>query len=244
MKTALVTGASGGIGQALCLAYRRAGYRVIATDLKGECEDADVSIQGDLIAFARDDAFRSGFLADLRDAIGSSGLSALVNNAALQIVRTSAELSVRDWQRTLDTNLLAPFLLIQGFLPELKQARGCAINIASIHARLTKPGFACYATSKAALVGMTRSLAVDLAGSVRVNAISPAATATPMLVEGFEGREEGLEALAGMHPSGRIAEPSEVARAAVFLASDEAAFINGAVLDVDGAIGARLHDPE
>jgi len=244
MKTALVTGASGGIGQALCLAYRRAGYRVIATDLKGECEDADLTIQADLIALVEDEGFRSGFLAELRDAIGSSGLTALVNNAALQIVRSSAELSVRDWQRTLDTNLLAPFLLIQGLLPELKRARGCAINIASVHARLTKPGFACYATSKAALVGMTRSLAVDLAGSVRVNAISPAATATPMLAQGFEGREEDLEALAGMHPSGRIAEPNEIARAAVFLASEEAAFINGAVLDVDGAIGSRLHDPE
>ena len=141
-------------------------------------------------------------------------------------------------------NLFAPFALIRGLLPQLKRAQGSVVNIASVHAHLTKPGFAAYATSKHALVGLTKSLAVDLAGAVRVNCINPAATATPMLIAGFEGRSEAMESLADMHPSGRIAEPLEVARAAVFLASESASFINGAALDVDGAIGARLHDPE
>jgi NAD(P)-dependent dehydrogenase (short-subunit alcohol dehydrogenase family) len=118
------------------------------------------------------------------------------------------------------------------------------VNIASVHAQLTKPGFAAYATSKSALVGLTRSLAVDLEGVVRVNCISPGATGTPMLVAGFEGREEALSQLGQCHPLGRIAAPEEVARVAVFLASDDASFIDGAVLDVDGGIGARLHDPE
>lgn len=244
MKTALITGASGGIGQALCLAFRRAGYRVIATDLKGPPEDSDAFVSGDLAEMVADDRLRADFIEELRSAIGGRGLTALVNNAALQVVRSAEDLSLRDWRLSLDTNLLAPFALIQGLLPQLKHARGSVVNIASVHARLTKPGFACYATSKAALLGLTRSLAVDLAGAVRVNALNPAATGTPMLLAGFEGRGESLEQLGAMHPSGRIAEPAEIARVAVFLASEDAAFINGAALDVDGAIGARLHDPE
>jgi NAD(P)-dependent dehydrogenase (short-subunit alcohol dehydrogenase family) len=171
-------------------------------------------------------------------------LNVLVNNAALQIKKSAEALSVRDWQRSLDTNVVAPFALIQGLLPELKRARGSVVNIASVHAQLTKPGFAAYATSKSAMVGMTRSLAVDLAGSVRVNCINPAATETSMLVAGFEGREEELSQLGRCHPLGRIADPREVARVAVFLASEDASFVNGAALDVDGGIAARLHDPE
>ncbi len=244
MKSVLVTGAAGGIGQALCLAFRRAGYLVIASDLKEVVDDNHFFVQGDLEQVVEDDRYRREYLEQIVHALGGDGLTALVNNAALQIVRSTEDLSMRDWRRTLDANLLAPFALTQGLLPQLKRARGSVVNIASVHARLTKPGFACYATSKAALVGMTRSLAVDLAGSVRVNAISPAATGTSMLLAGFEGREEALADLGTMHPSGRIAEPSEIARAAVFLASRDATFINGATLDVDGAIGARLHDPE
>jgi len=244
MKSVLITGAAGGIGQALCLAFRRAGYLVIASDLKEMVDDAHFFVQSDLERMVDDERYRDEYLEQIRHALGGDGLTALVNNAALQIVRGTEDLTIRDWRRTLDINLLAPFALIQAFLPELKRARGSVVNVASVHARLTKPGFACYATSKAALVGMTRSLAVDLAGAVRVNAISPAATGTSMLLAGFEGREDALADLGGMHPSGRIAEPAEIARVAVFLASHDATFINGATLDVDGAIGARLHDPE
>ncbi len=244
MKTALITGAAGGIGRALCLAFRRAGYRVVGTDLKTPPDEVDLFISADLEAMVRDERNEAQILGEIRAGLEGERLDVLVNNAALQIVKSSDQLDVRDWQRTMDTNLIAPFALIRGLLPQLKRARGSVINIASVHSRLTKPGFVAYATSKHALVGLTKSMAVDLAGAVRVNCINPAATATPMLVAGFEGREEALEDLASMHPSGRIAEPVEVARAAVFLASEAASFINGAALDVDGAIGARLHDPE
>lgn len=244
MKTALITGAAGGIGQALCLAFRRAGYRVIGTDLKQTVEDCDVFIPLDLTALLADEAAQREIVESFRAVLDINGLDVLVNNAAVQIKAPTEELSVHDWQRSLDTNVIAPFAMIQGLLPELKRARGSVVNIASIHAGKTKPGFAAYATSKAALVGMTRSLAVDLAGSVRVNCINPAATATPMLVEGFEGRDQALAELGRCHPLGRIADPDEVARVAVFLASADASFINGAALDVDGGIGARLHDPE
>ena len=94
-----------------------------------------------------------------------------MNNAAVQILAPADAITFDQWRETLDTNLLAPFLLTQALLPELERGRGSVVNVASIHANLTKPGFVAYATSKAALVGLTRSLAVDLGGRVRVNAV-------------------------------------------------------------------------
>jgi len=244
VRQALITGAAGGIGQALCLAFKRAGYRVIATDLKQPAGDYDHYLSGDLAALVREPLSRADYLRELREAVGRGGLHALVNNAAVQVVQPVEALRVDDWHLSLDTNLVAPFLLIRELLPDLRKARGSVVNIGSIHARLTKPGFACYATSKAALDGLTRSLAVELGGQVRINAVNPAATATPMLQAGFAGREQAFAELGAMHPVGRVAEPAEVARSVVFLASDDASFMNGATLDVDGGIGARLHDPE
>ena len=160
------------------------------------------------------------------------------------MVKPIETLTISDWTETLEVNLLAPFLLSQALLPELESAHGCIINISSIHAMLSKPSFTCYATSKAALSGLTRCMAVELGGRVRVNAIAPAAVATPMLREGFRGRSEDYARLGEMHPLGRIADPREVAAAALFLCSPGSSFVNGAVLNVDGGISARLHDPE
>src|SRR5690606_23123305 len=97
--------------------------------------------------------------------------------------------------------------------------------------------------SKAALVGLTKVMAVELGGRVRVNAVCPAAVATPMLVAGFEGREESYRQLSEMHPAGRIGQPEEVARLALLLSNEGLGFMTGAVVSIDGAIGARLHDP-
>ena len=151
---------------------------------------------------------------------------------------------MQDWHDTLDVNLLAPFLLTQALLNNLERGNGSVVNISSVHARATKPGFVCYATSKAALAGLTRALAVDLGSRVRVNSINPAAVITPMLLEGFKGRDDQYAELAKMHPLGRIAEPSEIAQMAVFLASNKASFISGTAFNVDGGILSRLHDPE
>jgi NAD(P)-dependent dehydrogenase (short-subunit alcohol dehydrogenase family) len=138
---------------------------------------------------------------------------------------------------------VAPLHLAQALLSDLEAAVGSVVNIASIHAVATKPGFVCYATSKAALVGLTRAMAVDLGPRIRVNALLPAAVDTPMLRESFSGSETALGELGRMHPAGRIARPEEVARAAVFLASDQASFMTGAAVHVDGGIAGRLHDP-
>ncbi len=243
MQVALITGAAGGIGVALCSAFRARGYRTIGLDIPHAVVDCDAFLEIDLETFCADEHYRHDATSRLLAEVGSSGLKVLVNNAAVQILGDSAELTVASWQRTLKVNVLAPFLLSQALLQHLEQAQGSVINIASVHARLTKPGFVAYATSKAALVGLTRSMAVDLGTRVRVNAICPAAIATPMLLDGFVGNEAGFERLSNVHPMGRIGTPADVACAATFLASDEAAFMSGAILGIDGGIGARLHDP-
>ncbi len=243
-KTAVITGATGGIGSSLCHAFKQEGYVIIATDVAPAKGPADRFIKVDLNEICQNTEYKKAAIDQLRTAIGVNRLDVLVNNAAVQIVKPVAEIDTEDWRRTLNVNLVAPFLLIKELLSYLSNASGSVVNISSIHSALTKPGFVCYATSKAALSGLTKSIAVELGGKVRVNAINPAATATPMLVAGLEDKGGALRQLSRMHPIGRIAEPEEIARTAVFLASEQASFITGACLNVDGGISARLHDPE
>ncbi len=245
-RAAIITGAVGGIGIALCRTFANAGYHVIGIDQRsasGKVMASHVHVSVDLNHFCIDENVRVSAIAQIREAIEGWKLCVLVNNAALQIVKPVEQLTAEDWSRTLNVNLVAPFFLTQAFLPELEAANGCVINISSIHAALTKPEFTAYATSKSALSGLTRSLAVELGQRIRINAICPAAIATPMLLEGFKGKDLALAELESMHPVGRIGEPGEVAALALFLSSDAARFINGAEFDLDGGIHARLHDP-
>jgi NAD(P)-dependent dehydrogenase (short-subunit alcohol dehydrogenase family) len=238
---AVITGCAGGIGSSLCAAFRESGYHVIGVDVHA-CGACDDHVDADLDRVAAEDGAGN----ELKEALAhrvEGGLDVLINNAAVQLLGGTEELSREALMRSLRVNLAAPFLLSRDLLPFLIQAHGSIINIASVHAFLTKPGFVGYATSKAALVGLTRSMAVDLGGRVRVNAICPAAIDTPMLREGFAGDDEGLARLGEFHPAGHIGEPRDVAATALFLASPAARFITGQALFVDGGIGGRLHDP-
>jgi NAD(P)-dependent dehydrogenase (short-subunit alcohol dehydrogenase family) len=243
MRAALVTGAAGGIGRELCRAFDKAGWRVLATDLPGSpAPGAAEFLPADLAGLVADPGGRARFASVVRRALGADPLGALVNNAAVQRLGATASVSVEDWDETFRVNVAAPFFLVQEFLPELEAARGSVVNVASIHATSTKPGFVAYAASKAALAGLTRAMAVDLGGRVRVNALCPAAISTAMLEAGFEGRAEERRQLDACHPAGRVGTPGEVARAALFLAEGPE-FLNGACLGLDGGLAARLHDP-
>ena len=242
---ALITGACGGIGGALVRCFRESGYRVIGTDLvePGSSDRIDHFIAFDLARLSGEVDATAEFCEAVRSVVGNRGLSALINNAAMQVVRPLGELSIEDFRKTMEINVLAPFVLMQALHEDLVAGHGSVVNVSSIHARLTKPGFVAYATSKAALSGMTRAMGVEVGHEVRVNAISPAAIETPMLRAGFAGAPEGLRTLADLHPVRRIGRSDEVASLALFLVSGKAEFINGAVLELDGGIGSRLHDP-
>lgn len=243
-RAALITGLAGGIGVALGRVFRQAGHRVVGLGRSAPAEGVcDAFVEADLAVLGRDEAALAELWPRVETALDGVPLTVLVNNAAVQHLGGAGELSWRQWQDTLAVNLSAPFALTRAALPALRAARGCVVNIGSVHAQSTKPGFAAYATSKAALHGLTRALAVDLGPEVRVVALAPAAIDTPMLRAGFEGRPEAFAALEGVHPAGRIGQPEEVARAALFLASPEAGFVTGAVLWQDGGVLSRLHDP-
>jgi NAD(P)-dependent dehydrogenase (short-subunit alcohol dehydrogenase family) len=241
-KTVLITGACGGIGSALCDIFSAADYAVIGIDKTVPADFPHPVIMFDIQQIAQSEKTADELRCKVLEMSGNH-LNVLINNAAVQIIKPCHELTRSDWAVTLGTNLLAPFWLTSLFLPELKVAQGSVINIGSIHAKLTKRQFVAYATSKGALETMTRAMALDLAPEVRVNAIAPAATDTPMLRAGFAGNAQGFEDLKNYHPLGRIAACDEVAQLALFLAGSQAGFVTGSTIGIDGGIGGCLSDP-
>jgi NAD(P)-dependent dehydrogenase (short-subunit alcohol dehydrogenase family) len=241
----LVTGAFGGIGRAIVENLSDAGYHVIGVDRKtGSIDKLGALVRCDLESLVGDRSLLTSFGKNVRSELNGMPLTALVNNAAVQKLGRFEEFDLDDWQSTFNCNLTVPFLLSQLFVSELCDTGGSIVNISSVHATATKPLFVSYAASKAGIEGLTRALAVELGGRVRVNAVRPAAIRTPMLEAGFSGNADGRQQLNSMHPAGRIGEPSEVADVVRFLISNCASFITGAVLNVDGGILSRLHDPE
>ena len=245
-KTVLITGANGGIGQSLVRAFAGSGYRVIGTDRDDAVRGlpCDEFIVVDVRQTVEDAEYAERSFRALRELCGNSGLDALINNAAVQILASVEDLTVSDWFATLNTNLVGPFFWVQALMPLLRKSQGSVVNISSIHAHQSKARFVAYATSKAALSAMTRNMAIEMGSDVRINAIEPAAVKTEMLLDGFRGQQERLDELNKIHPIGRIAEPDEVARIAVFLCSDSASFLQGSVISATGGIHGRLTDPE
>jgi len=241
----LITGAAGGIGRALVDAFSDSGYSVIASDCCAQPPDLKCAawVELDLGMFASEGDVSGKIDEILSHLGGNQQLHVLVNNAAVQVLGGVGSLSRADWKKTLNVNVLAPFFLSQSLLPQLKSAAGCVINIGSIHARLTKPNFVAYATSKAALAGLTRAMAVDLGAGIRVNAIEPAAINTEMLRAGFGERRNLYEQLEKCHPAERIGEVYEVAQLALALSDGKLGFLHGACVGLDGGISARLYDP-
>ncbi len=237
----VITGANGGIGSSLCTVFADRGWQVVASDIdKSAAALADQYVPIDLDLICTDDDYKSRCVSLLREA-APQGLNCLINNAASQIIAPIEEMTSKDLQHSFNVNVIAPYLLVQGLIEKLESAGGSVINIASIHAHLTKPGFSAYAASKSALEGLTRAMAVELGSRVRVNAIAPAAILTPMLEAGFDGNKGGLSNLAQHHPANRIGDPEEVAKLALFMADSDSPFLNGAIVGLDGGIASRLH---
>lgn len=242
-KNVIITGVLGGIGTALAKGFHEAGYYVYGLDKLENIQYKgfiDRFIRFDILEFVKDPAYRIKFSTIFDQVIPR--LDVLINNAAVQKLDHLENIKLEDWQESLNVNLTGPMVMSKVFLTRLEETQGCIINIGSIHQQLTKPKFVSYATSKSALIGMTKAMAVDLEGKVRVNAISPAAIETDMLKAGFEDDEHALEELRKLHPVQRIGYPDDVAKMALFLASENTGFIHGANLNLDGGISSVLKD--
>lgn len=176
-------------------------------------------------------------------------LHALVNNAAVQIASPLVDMEPDDWDRVLNVNLRAPYLLTRALFPLLRDRDSAVVNVSSVHAEATSNGMGAYAASKAGLVALTRSMALELAPhGIRANAVLPGAVDTGMLRVGL-GRGHlpdadvgtQLRALGERTPAGRVGRPEEIAEAILFLADAErASFMTGQALVVDGGATARL----
>ena len=244
MKTILITGSNGSIGKDLCKTILKNGYRVIATDILNDLNDIEYSfIEADLIDIVKDEFKMQNFGKRVRDILGKDNLYAIINNAALQINKNFGTLTLQDWQNTMDVNLFAPLVLSKLFLEDLNTSRGTIINISSIHSSLTKKGFSAYATSKAALSGLTKSMSVELGSKIRVNAVEPAAIETEMLKQGFKNSPYNIENLSEYHPTGFIGKPHDVSQAVLFLLNPLNKFLNGSIIELSGGINNCLHDP-
>lgn len=246
MPAVIITGAAGGIGRALVREFSVNGYKTIAVDVAEEPADLNCNCyhRVDLGRSVVEPVYADSIFASILESLGTSTLSGLINNAAAQVLGGVDSLNLEGWQQTLNVNLLAPFFWTQRLLAPLEASRGCVLNISSIHATQTKSNFVAYATSKAALSGMTRAMAVDLGSRVRVNAIEPAAVDTDMLRAGFVGKPEQYEALKSFHPTGHIGQPADLAKLAVAIVRGDFGYLHGSCIQWDGGISSRLYDPD
>ena len=231
-KTALVTGAAGGIGTAIVAALQARGVTVAGADMRAS--EADHAITGDLM----DPDFCDTLPARAADALGR--LDILVNNAGIITRGKITEASDEDYQRSMAINVEAPFRLCRAAIPIMADAGGGAIvNVASCWGVHPGPNHPVYVMSKAAVASLTQCLGMDHAHQgIRVNGVCPNEVNTPMLRTGFATRgldpDKAIETLNSSVPLGRIAEPEDIADVVVFLASDQSRYMCGALLEVNG----------
>jgi NAD(P)-dependent dehydrogenase (short-subunit alcohol dehydrogenase family) len=249
-KTAVVTGGADGIGFAIAVAMAREGAHVFLGDIavdKGEKAASELRGEGHKAEFLRCDVSVEADIAGLINAaVNKTGrLDVLVNNAAIAIGGMPIyEMTDEQWHRLIAVNLTSVFRGCKYALPHMiTQKSGSIINMASAQGHIGLDGWTAYAGAKGAVMSMSRQMAVEFGPhNVRVNSISPGTINTPMNEQVVEQLGPGLmQSWIGMHPIGRIGEPSEVAEAAVYLASDAAGFTTGIDLRVDGGLTAMPH---
>jgi NAD(P)-dependent dehydrogenase (short-subunit alcohol dehydrogenase family) len=240
-KIALVTGAGAGMGYAIVQRFLAEGARVVGADLDPTSLSA---LAAPALRACLCDVSQAaqGAQAVVLAVKEFGGLHILVNGAATDTPNGDVvELSEADWRKALDVNLTGCFLMAKAAVPAiLASGGGSIVNIASQLGSVGQRGRAAYNASKAALINLTRVMALDYATrNIRVNSLSPGAVITPRLLKRFGTPEASERALAPAHPIGRLGRPEELAAAALFLASDEASFMTGADMVVDGGYTAQ-----
>jgi NAD(P)-dependent dehydrogenase (short-subunit alcohol dehydrogenase family) len=251
LPTALVTGAASGIGRATALALAEAGpgraaHAVVVADVDETGGLETVRLLEEAGATARfvacDVADEDAVAAAVHTATEAFGrLDVLVNNAGIEgpVMPVHAQ-PPGDWRRVFEVNVHGVFYGVRHALPHMvKEGRGSIVNVASVAGLNAFPMHAAYAASKHAVVGLTRTVALEAARSgVRVNAVCPGFTDTPMVEEGVEKMNQTAEQLVKRIPARRLGRPDEVAAAIAYLCSDAAAYVTGQTLVIDGGIDA------
>lgn len=235
----LVTGGGRGIGRAVVEVAIREGARVSFFDLDDEIGNRTAAETK--ATYYRIDVTDEPAIAD---AIGKMGpVQVLVNNAGRNAYFDPVTMTQEQWDEVFAVDLKGAWLVAKHVLPAMKAAhKGSIVNVASIHARMTAAGYFPYAAAKSGLIGLTRSMAVDLGpDGIRVNAVSPGFTRTHLADEWLAMQPPGTEEqVVASYPLRRVAQPSEIAEVICFLASDAASFVSGADWAIDGALSARF----
>jgi NAD(P)-dependent dehydrogenase (short-subunit alcohol dehydrogenase family) len=248
-KTVVVTGSGSGIGRATALCFAKEGADVVIADINLEAALETVQLikkaGGKAVAFKADvsnpDSVRE--LVAFTIKIFSS-VYAVVNNAAIQINKTAEDTSFEEWSRQLGVNLGGVFLCSKYFLPHLRETKGSIVNMSSVNGFFVEPTCAGYCATKAGIIGLTKAMAIDHGHQgVRVNCICPGYIDAGLAEGYFQSQADparAREEAGKLHALWRIGKPEEVGRVAVFLASDDASFVTGAAIVVDGGFGSGL----
>ncbi len=241
-KAAVVTGAGGGIGRAIAIAFAQAGAKVACVDLQAETAEATAKLAGaDALAIQCDVASELATRNAVERAVEVFGaLHILVNGAAMtDPTATVLDLDLAAWNRVFAVNVAGAFLMSRWVIPHLAAAGGGSIiHIASQLGTVGAAGRVAYCATKGALITMAKAMAVDHAEKrIRVNTLSPGAVETGRMLR-FGSMEQARAALAPKHLVNRLGQPEEIAAAALFLASDASSFMTGADLRVDGGYNA------
>jgi cyclopentanol dehydrogenase len=241
-KVAIVTGAASGIGRASAIRLAEEGAQLALTDVNAEELAATaaaveatgagcVQVAGDIVERSTIDQLAAGAMAEF------GRIDVLDNNVGILIVKTIEEHTLEDFDRLMHVNCWSYLLTTQRVIPEMrKSGGGSIINISSVGGLIALPKEAAYCASKSAVIGLTRSIAYELAPDIRCNVICPGGVETPMSeshVATFGDRDEAIRLTTGRQLQKRFAKPVEIANAVVFLASDESSFMTAAVVPVE-----------
>ncbi len=248
-KNIVITGSGSGIGRACAIEFAREGANVVVADINLDAAKETAQLikaaNGVAIAYNTDVSKPESVKELVEYTIKTfSTIHVLVNNAAIQINKTVEDMSFDEWNLQLSINLGGVFLCSKYFLPHLREVKGNIVNMSSVNGFFTEPDCAGYCATKAAIMGLTKAMAIDHGrDGIRVNCICPGYIDAGLAEGYFQSQADPVKARAEagrLHALWRIGRPEEVARTAVFLASDDASFVTGASMVVDGGFGSGL----